>query len=302
MSLTLYQGTDTETEATLAPLLSEISTRNDAQGATITIVYRGTPAQITAYRASGLAGGYSDIDQTAQAGVEVLTVTYRLGVGETVGSTAHLTNHLSVNWRIQPHQRQIPWAEHPMIAAENHVTTSTKMSYKYVSLEQRIILAKLMQGGLRLGWGDKWNKDEDKYDSTADTIETHFTNAQDAADTTDISLGVLQQVYERFLSSGNPYFTVHDHEVSRQISFNLNYTGAAAGVDPSKVLRQKGAWSTSITAFDSFDTGPAPGSVISFTLTDIQKDNAYPDLGFNGTPTGSNIERGFKKFLKTGSG
>lgn len=298
MSLTLFQGTVAGTESTLAPLRAEISTQNDVNGATINVTYRGTPTQITAFRASGLPGGASFIDQSHQNGVEVLTVTYKVGPNDAFGSTAYRTNELSINWSISPRDREIPWTEHPMIAAENYVTTSTKLSYKYVSRDQRLILAKLINGGLMLGWGDKWNKEEDKFDSTADTIETHFTDAKDASDTGDVSLGVLRKVYERYLTSGNPYFTVQDHELSRVVSYNKNYDAdpTHSGVNPAYVLRQRGAWADELTDFASVGSVP---SIITVSVDDIIKDNVYPDLGYNTTESGTNRERGLKKFLKT---
>lgn len=298
MSLTLFQGTTAATESTLAPLRATISTRNDAGGATIVATFKGTPTQITAYRASGLAAGYSEIEQSNESGVEMLTVVYKLGVGEAIGAGDYIDNHISQNWQIQPRDREIPWTEHPMVAAENFSTTATKLSYKYVSRAQREILAKLIQGGLMLGWTEKWNREEDKYDSTADSIQTHFTNAKDAADTSNISLSVLEKIYRRYLESVNPYFTVQDHELSRTISYNGAYTGTPShlGINPGAVLRQRGVWATALTSFDSVSSVP---SVISVAVDDIRKDNAYPDLGYNATETGTNRERGLKKFLKT---
>lgn len=275
-------------QSSIDPTLRRIRKRTAANGDTLEIrEYIGTITQVENFTPPG---GWEETEYSEEDGQRVVSVTYRIAAGQTIGTDFFAHYNVSEDWDISAQGRALPLLNHPMIVAENF---GAGLSYRLVSHDQRVILSKLITNRVVAGWTQ--NVDIDTGEVTGDTsINQHFLDAKDASDTGNNSIAACKFIYEQFALSGEDFIDVAEYRIGRSITYNEGYTGSPhSGINPAMVIRQKNAWAFNLTDFASFP--PNPPAIISLTLDAVKQDNQLPNLGYGV----DHANRGFMKFLKT---
>lgn len=292
---TLYHRNPGASEAATSPTKTFEGWTSDGNRLVWRVTWIGTKAQIDAFSPSGI---WSSLDKSGSGAAHTLTATYDTPDAASASTdTTYQGSHVSEHWNIYTETVEKLYTEHPSILPEGYDTGDSALSHKYVTREQRELLAALIDSFPRPKWTDPWDPATGDITTPFETVQTQFEDAEDAGDSSGYGVAACKRVYYKVLQTGRKTYTYREYVISRTIRYNRNYTGAVSGIDPADVLKQVNAFGDVITDFASVSSVPQR---IGETLSDLAKDNSLPDLGYNVTTDSvTGRTRPLKKFLKT---
>ena len=288
----LFCRTPGADQANTDPVQISAGFGSDGSQNTWRVVWAGTNTQIINFT---VPGNWTRVERSSEGNRQILTAFYEVKDGQAITSTTHTGEHVSEHWSVNTETVEKLFLEHPTILPEGYDTSDSALSYKLVSKEQRELLAALFESYPRPRWDDVWDRETGEIGVTGGTtVSAQFTAAKDSGDSGNSGEAACKKIYFKFLQTNRKTYSYREYVITRAIRYNRAYTGHSSGIDPGDVLKQVNCFADTITDFASVSGTPTR---IGETLTNLQKDNSLPDLGYDSTAT----HRSLLYFVKTGA-